>query len=69
MYINYKTGSEHASYGNSFDLIGNTGFRFLIKKHLLLKIDLTPQFTSKVLIIGLHGNPIIYFGFSVGYSF
>ncbi len=56
-------------YTNSLDLIGNTGFRFFLKNKILIKIDYTPQFSSSTYIIGFHGKPVIWFGFSIGYSF
>jgi hypothetical protein len=68
-YIYSKQGWGNPTYNNSLDIIGNTGFRFLILKHILLKIDFTPQFTTSEFIIGYHGNPGIYFGFSLGTSF
>jgi hypothetical protein len=68
-YIYSQNGWENSTYKNSFDIIGNAGFRFLIRKHFLLKLDWTPQFSNNVFIIGIHGNPMAYLGFSLGYSF
>jgi len=68
-YIYSKHGWDNSTYDNSIDIIGNAGFRFLILKHLLFKIDLTPQFSTSEYIIGYHGNPRMYCGFSLGASF
>ena len=68
-YIYSKDVWAYPIYKNSFDFIGNVGFRFIKFNHLLLKCDWTPQFTSSQFTIGLHGIPMIYFGFSIGYSF
>jgi hypothetical protein len=58
-------------------VIGNTGFRFLIKNKLLFKINFTPQLydplgngTGHILTWGSHNSNFVpYFGFSMGFSF
>ncbi|PKP20169.1 MAG: hypothetical protein CVU05_09725 [Bacteroidetes bacterium HGW-Bacteroidetes-21] len=63
---------EYGMKGPSFrntDILANAGFRFVIRRNLQLKFNYTPTIIPNLIYGGIHGNNLLFFGFSIGSCF